>query len=116
MAAKLSKDVSVIKAGLGQKYGHVIQGYSAFACGVVITMIHGWLLSLIILAIFPFLIILIMTQSTIQKKQGANIMKSYSQSAGYAEQALGSIKVVHTYGQELLEASIYSKYLGKVRD
>lgn len=42
-------------------------------------------------------------------------MKSYSQSNGYAEQALSSIKVVHTYGQEQLELDVYSKYLGQVR-
>jgi len=40
-------------------------------------------------------------------------MKAYSQSAGYAEQALSSVKVVHTYGQELLELKIYCKYLEK---
>ena len=40
-------------------------------------------------------------------------MKSYAQSAGYAEQALSSIKVVHTYGQELLEDRNYGKYLNR---
>lgn len=38
-------------------------------------------------------------------------MKAYSQSSGLAEQALSSVKVVHTYGQELLEEKIYCKYL-----
>lgn len=43
-------------------------------------------------------------------------MKAYSQSAGYAEQALSSIKVVQTYGQEQLELDVYSKYLDQVRE
>jgi ABC-type multidrug transport system fused ATPase/permease subunit len=40
-------------------------------------------------------------------------MKAYSQSAGYAEQALQAIKVVHTYGNELLEVRNYNNYLGR---
>ena len=43
-------------------------------------------------------------------------MKAYTQSAGYAEQALGSIKVVHTYGSEKLELGIYSKHLLAVKE
>jgi len=43
-------------------------------------------------------------------------MKSYAQSAGYAEQALQAIKVVHTYGQEELELKNYSKYLTNARE
>jgi len=42
-------------------------------------------------------------------------MRAYSQSAGYAEQALSAIKVVHTYGQETLEMSNYNKYLARAK-
>ena len=38
-------------------------------------------------------------------------MKAYAQSAGYAEQALYAIKVVHTYNQESLEHKNYSNHL-----
>jgi hypothetical protein len=41
----------------------------------------------------------------------ADAMKAYAQSAGYAEQALSAIRVVHTYGQEMLELGNYSKFL-----
>lgn len=43
-------------------------------------------------------------------------MKAYAQSAGYAEQALQAIKIVHTYGNELLENKIYSKHLERARE
>ena len=42
-------------------------------------------------------------------------MKAYSQSAGYAEQALQSIKIVQTYGNELLELKNYVKYLDRAK-
>jgi hypothetical protein len=43
-------------------------------------------------------------------------MKAYAQSAGYAEQALTAIRVVHTYGQEILEHRNYSKFLERARE
>jgi ABC-type multidrug transport system fused ATPase/permease subunit len=43
-------------------------------------------------------------------------MKAYSQSAGYADQALQAIKIVHTYGQEKLEEKNYKKYLSRCND
>lgn len=43
-------------------------------------------------------------------------MKAYAQSAGYAEQALTAIRVVHTYGQEVLELRNYSKFLEVARE
>jgi len=42
-------------------------------------------------------------------------MKSYAQSAGYAEQALQSIKIVQTYGNEELELNNYCKYLDRAK-
>lgn len=41
-------------------------------------------------------------------------MKAYGQSAGYAEQALSSIRVVVSFGQESLEISNYSRFLERV--
>ena len=42
-------------------------------------------------------------------------MKAYAQSAGYAEQALQSIKIVQTYCNEMLELKNYVKYLDRAR-
>lgn len=43
------------------------------------------------------------------------MLKSYAQSAGYAEQALHSIRIVHTYCNEMLEHRNYVKYLDRSR-
>ncbi len=43
-------------------------------------------------------------------------MLAYSQSAGYAEQALSAIRVVSAFGMESLEAKNYSKYLERAKN
>ena len=40
---------------------------------------------------------------------------AYGQSAGYAEQALGAIRIVVSFGQEQLEINNYKKFLENVR-
>jgi ABC-type multidrug transport system fused ATPase/permease subunit len=41
-----------------------------------------------------------------------NVAKAaYGQANGYADQALSAVKVVQTYGQELLEVKNFEKYL-----
>jgi hypothetical protein len=42
-------------------------------------------------------------------------MLAYSQSAGYAEQALSAMRVVSAFGMETLEAKNYIKYLDRAR-
>ena len=42
-------------------------------------------------------------------------MKSYGQSAGYAEQALNAIRVVVAFGQEQKEEDNYSRYLTRAK-
>ena len=84
---------------------------TTFLLGFVAAFILGWLYTLILFGMAPiiaatgFLEVLAMGDGF--KEQ----MKSYGQSAGYAEQALQAIQVVHTYGQEALESKNYNKYL-----
>lgn len=42
-------------------------------------------------------------------------MKAYSQSAGYAEQAISAIRVVHSYGMELVEQLNYQRFLHRAK-
>lgn len=43
-------------------------------------------------------------------------MRAYAQSAGYAEQALHAIRIVHTYCNERLEQTNYLKFLKRAKD
>lgn len=76
----------------------------------------GWKFTLMLMAIFPFMMIFGAMLGVFFGAHVQDEMKAYAQSAGYAEQALQSIKVVQTYGREKLEIKNYVKNLGSVRD
>lgn len=42
MAAKISKEVSLIVSGAGQKFGHVLQGFSSLLICVLAAFFYGW--------------------------------------------------------------------------
>ena len=112
MASKISKECSSIQRGTGEKVGNMAMAVAGFFLGFAFAFYWGWLLTLILLATIPVMILSGIGMAA-SMAGGEDALKAYAQSAGYAEQALQGIKVVHTYGQELLERRNYGKYLDK---
>jgi ABC-type multidrug transport system fused ATPase/permease subunit len=71
----------------------------------------GWLYTCLLLVVVPFLGLTGVGMAVSLESGITQQMRAYSQSAGYAEQALSAIRVVHSYGQEELENINYKKYL-----
>ena len=55
MASKISKEVSAIQRGSGEKIGNFIMSYSSFVFGIAFSFYFGWVFTLILLAILPFM-------------------------------------------------------------
>lgn len=116
MASRISKECSAIQRGLGEKVGNTITAVASFIFGFIFAFYWGWLLTCILLAGFPVIILTGVSLGASLQSGFVEAMKAYAQSAGYAEQALQAIKVVHTYGREKLELRNYSKYLTTARN
>jgi ABC-type multidrug transport system fused ATPase/permease subunit len=66
--------------------------------GVVVGVLRGWAISLCILAIMPLIGISSAAYFRSIAAGSANGLMAYSQSAGYAEQAMSAIRVVVAFG------------------
>lgn len=81
--------------------------------GLIIGIVNGWSMALANFAVGPVIgITALFMAKTVESYYGKSL-KAYGQSAGYAEQALSSIKVVVAFGMESIEIKNYSKYLEK---
>lgn len=107
MASKISKEVAAVQRGTGEKVGNLTMFVTSFIFGFAFAFFYGWLLTLILCGGIPFLLAVGALFANSLESGFTNQMKAYSQSAGYADQALNAIKVVHTYGQEALEETNY---------
>jgi ATP-binding cassette subfamily B (MDR/TAP) protein 1 len=116
MAAKIAKETSAIQRGTGEKVGNIIMAATSFLLGFLFAFYFGWLLTLILLAAFPIMAVMGVAMGIAMQDGFKESMRAYAQSSGYAEQALHAIKVVHTYGQELLEMENFNKYLSRTRE
>jgi ABC-type multidrug transport system fused ATPase/permease subunit len=111
MASKITKEMAAIRRGSGAKFGQILFALSSFVMGIAFSFYWGWLMNLILLAFVPLIVFTGVLMSYALQSGLTESLKAYSQSAGYAEQALQAIKIVHTYGQEKLEDTNFKKYL-----
>lgn len=95
--------------------GQILLGLFMSFSGLFFAFFKGWIMSLILLGAFPILLIMMgIVGKAIQNGFRQNL-EAYGQSAGYAEQALNAIRVVHAFGQERTEIKNYEKYLEKTK-
>jgi ATP-binding cassette subfamily B (MDR/TAP) protein 1 len=116
MQAKIVKEVGTIQRGVGDKISLVFVGISALFGGFALAFTKGWKLTLILFAALPFLAGLGGLSASLMKRGVGRGLDLYAQSAGYAEQAISAMKVVHTYGNEELEHQTYKNFLQRVTD
>jgi ABC-type multidrug transport system fused ATPase/permease subunit len=111
MPSKIASETEAIKAGMGDKNDQIWSTLFMSLGGFAVGFTLGPELAGICMGFLPVFACGTAMIMGGYAKGLIEIKKSYSQSAGYAEQALQAIKVVHTYGQEKLEARNYGKYL-----
>ena len=98
IASRITKETGAIQRGLGEKVAQVIFSYGSFFMGIFFAFFLGWYFTLILLAFVPIMLLGGGLFGAALMSGMAESMRAYAQSAGYAEQALQAIKVVHTYG------------------
>jgi len=115
LPARLSKDIQTIQAGIGQKFGQILYSVFMSISGFFVGFYKGWKLALCMLAIGPVILIGMGIFGHIIQRNTLVVMQAYSQSAGYAEQALSAVRIVVSFGTEALEMANYNHYLNRVR-
>ncbi len=103
MGSKLAKETIAIQKALGEKMGTIILALAMCVSGMVFGFTRGWSYCLPLLAIFPVVVGSTVLMTKVMQKGFMANMVAYSQSAGYAEQALNAIQVVSAFGQEMKE-------------
>ena len=98
MSSRVSKEVLSIQRAIGEKLAACINAYAMGISGFALGFIQGWSLSLSLLGLAPIIGVGIVLFFNSAANKSVAVLKSYSQSGGYAEQALNAIKVVVSYG------------------
>lgn len=111
LTARASGDVDLIHKGIGDKVGSAVQFISAFVVGIIIAFFFSWKMTLVILAITPFLALCGAIFAKLTSDSTSEGLSSYGAAGAVASEVLSLIRTVSAYGGQEEEARRYEKQL-----
>ena len=115
LSSKINRETLAIGRALGEKMGMITLSMFMLFTGFFLAFFDGWKYCLTLLVLFPVISIGTYIFTKFATDAVIITMKAFSQSSGYANQALNAIKVVAAFGQEEKEHELFSKFLGRAR-
>ncbi|XP_057550281.1 ABC transporter B family member 11-like isoform X2 [Amaranthus tricolor] len=109
---RMSGDTVLIQDALGEKVGQFIQLIATFIGGFVVAFVRGWLLTIVMLSVIPFLATAAAFMTIFISKMATKGQTSYAKAAVVVEQTLGSIRTVASFTGEKEAIGKYNKAVG----
>ncbi|XP_064648001.1 ATP-dependent translocase ABCB1-like isoform X1 [Lineus longissimus] len=113
LATRLSDDINKIKEGIGDKLANFFQWFTTFIAGITIGFVNGWLLTLVILAVSPLLVICAALMTKLAGSLTSKELTAYAKAGGVAEEVISAIRTVAAFGGEQKEVK---RYVGNLSD
>jgi len=113
IVSRMSGDTVLVQDAIGEKVGKFQQLVATFIGGFVIAFVKGWLLSLVMLACIPPVVIAGGIVSKMLAKISTKGQASYSDAGNIVEQTLGAIKTVVSFNGEKQAIALYNKLIHK---
>ncbi|KAH9508578.1 Multidrug resistance protein 1 [Bulinus truncatus] len=101
---RLADDITKIQDGIGDKMGSFVQWFASFVAGFVIGFANGWKLTLVILAVSPFLVGAAGLFSKLAASMTSKELEAYAKAGGVAEEVFGAIRTVVAFGGQEKES------------
>ncbi|KAL6124504.1 hypothetical protein ACLB2K_077016 [Fragaria x ananassa] len=109
IGARLSSDASTVKALVGDALALIVQNIATIIAGLTIGFTANWRLALIIIAVSPLLIGQGILQTKFLKGFSADAKLMYEDASQVANDAIGSIRTVASFGSEKKVMDAYEK-------
>ncbi|CAD6230187.1 unnamed protein product [Miscanthus lutarioriparius] len=113
IVSRMSGDTVLVQDAIGEKVGKFQQLVATFIGRFVIAFVKGWLLSLVMLACRPPVVIAGGVVSKMLAKISTKGKASYSDAGNIVEQTLGAIKTVVSFNGENKAIAMYKKFIKK---
>uniref|UniRef100_A0A1X7TB27 ABC transmembrane type-1 domain-containing protein n=1 Tax=Amphimedon queenslandica TaxID=400682 RepID=A0A1X7TB27_AMPQE len=107
LTSRLNDDVDKIHDGIGDKLTILVQWVTTFFAGFVIGFIRGWELTLVLIAITPFMVMGAAVFSKVAASFTSQEQKLYAGAGAIAEEVLSSVRTVVAFGGEYKEVDRY---------
>ncbi|KAL5227513.1 hypothetical protein ABZP36_015778 [Zizania latifolia] len=113
IVSRMSGDTVLVQDAIGEKVGKFLQLVASFIGGFVVAFVKGWLLSLVLLACIPPVVISAGVVSKMLSKISSMGQASYSDAGNVVEQTIGAIRTVVSFNGEKQAIATYNKLIHK---
>jgi ATP-binding cassette subfamily B (MDR/TAP) protein 1 len=111
VVGRMSGDTVMIQDAMGEKVGKFIQLVVTFFGGFIVAFAQGWLLTLVMMATIPPLVMAGAVMSNVVAKMASLGQAAYAESSVVVEQTIGSIRTVASFTGEKRAVERYNKSL-----
>ncbi|PNF32773.1 hypothetical protein B7P43_G04483 [Cryptotermes secundus] len=110
-ASRITEDLDKLQDGIGEKMGIFVYLLTNFIISVIISFIHGWKLTLVVLCCAPVEIFAQAIVAKVQSSLTAQELDSYGDAGAVVEEVLSSLRTVVAFGGENKEVARYTENL-----
>ncbi|XP_069680453.1 multidrug resistance protein homolog 49-like [Periplaneta americana] len=114
-ASRITEDLDKLQDGIGEKMGIFLYLLTTFIISAIISFLHGWKLTLVILCCAPIMIVAQAIVSKVQSSLTAQELESYGDAGAVVEEVLSSVRTVVAFGGEDKEVARYTENLGPAK-
>ncbi|KAJ9475209.1 putative Alpha-factor-transporting ATPase (putative) [Pseudozyma hubeiensis] len=100
IANRASKDISVIRAGFGEKLGYFCWSGATLLVAVIIGFIKSPRVAGVLFALLPLTVIIFAILGKATEAVGAPALRLEARASTFLEQVLGSVRVVQSFGMD----------------
>ena len=115
VTSKFAEDILLIHKGIGDKFALMFQALAAFLTGMTIAFISGWELALVVLSLSPLLGGAATLMVKVAHKQTNDETNAYAKAGSIAQEVLGNIRTVTSFGCQTIEVKRYEENLDEAR-
>ncbi|KAJ4452139.1 hypothetical protein ANN_03657, partial [Periplaneta americana] len=107
-ASRITEDLDKLQDGIGEKMGIFLYLLTTFIISAIISFLHGWKLTLVILCCAPIMIVAQAIVSKVQSSLTAQELESYGDAGAVVEEVLSSVRTVVAFGGEDKEVASFN--------
>ena len=115
-ATKVQAQLEQISMGVGEKFGLCLTLVFMLICGLIIAFYKSWLLTLVMLAVSPFIFLCVLYLVKSLRKVIIGGRKTFEKAGGVAEEVLYNIKTVASFSNFDFEMQRFNELIDKVHD
>ncbi|KAF6998259.1 hypothetical protein CFC21_014393 [Triticum aestivum] len=113
IVSRMSGDTVLVQDAIGEKVGKFQSLVATFVGGFIVGFVKGWLLSLVMLASIPPVVLTGAVVAKLLSKISSRCQASYSAAGNVVEQTIGAIKTVVSFNGEKQAITTYNKLIHK---